>query len=89
LRREKASLVPRLEKAATRHPPREARATTSEANEIAYEKVRNPSGQNSHFAMQQTINTAPANGQWQFDPLLCIGAAGIQASGPPCRAPQK
>jgi hypothetical protein len=25
---------------------------------------------------------APANGQWQFDPLLCIGATGIQASEP-------
>jgi hypothetical protein len=25
---------------------------------------------------------APANGQWQFAPLLCIGATGIQASEP-------
>src|SRR5437762_12490990 len=26
----------------------------------------------------KAIKMAPANGQWQFSPLLCIGATGIQ-----------
>src|SRR6266581_1077991 len=30
----------------------------------------------------KTINMAPANGQWQFGWLVCIGATGMQASEP-------
>ena len=37
----------------------------------------------------KAINMAPANGQWQFGSLLCIGATGMQASEPSCRALQK
>jgi C4-dicarboxylate-binding protein DctP len=33
--------------------------------------------------MQQIINVAPANGQWQFGRLVCIGALGMQALGSP------
>ena len=44
-------------------------------------RLENPSGQNVAFLQcSNTVNVAPANGQWQFDPLLCIGATGIQAS---------
>jgi hypothetical protein len=39
----------------------------------------------SYFAMQQNHPHGPANGQWQFDPHLCIDAAGIQASELSCR----
>ena len=34
------------------------------------------------FCNAANFGTAPANGQWQFGRLLCIGAAGIQASEP-------
>src|SRR5947208_16411282 len=30
----------------------------------------------------KAIRMDPANGQWQFSPLLCIGATGIQALEP-------
>ena len=53
---------------------------SGEANGIAYETGGSPSGQNVAFLRcNKAINMAPANGQWQFDPLLCIGATGIQA----------
>ncbi len=35
------------------------------------------------------LRGAPSNGQWQFGWLLCIGATGMQASGPRSRAPRK
>jgi hypothetical protein len=40
-----------------------------------------PAGEDRfYFAPQQSFG-APANGQWQFGWLLCIGAAGMQAFG--------
>ena len=53
-----------------------------QGDRIAHETgLENPSGQNVAFLQcSNTVNVAPANGQWQFDPLLCIGATGIQAS---------
>jgi hypothetical protein len=60
-------------------------ATASEANGIAHETSWKPERTECRSFLQcnKAINAAPANGQWQFDPLLCIGATGIQASAPP------
>jgi hypothetical protein len=57
-------------------------ATASEANGIAHETSWKPERTECRSFLQcnKAINAAPANGQWQFDPLLCIGATGIQAS---------
>jgi hypothetical protein len=42
------------------------------------------------FALQQVpASEVPANGQWQFGQLVCIGATGMQASVPRWRAPKK
>ena len=68
----------------------EARATTCEANEIAYETGRKPERTECRILRcSKSINMAPANGQWQSGSLLCIGATGIQASELSCRALQK
>ena len=70
--------------------PRRARLPPARRTGLPTKQAGNPSRQNVAFLQcNKTINTAPANGQWQFDPLLCIGAAGIQASEPSCRALQK
>ena len=58
-------------------------------------RARNDSEKNAAlrrrvFALQQRLSAAPANGQWRFGRLLCIGAAGIQGREPRyARAPQK
>ena len=79
--REQASLVPHLEKAATRPPKREP--PPARRTRLPTKQAGNPSGQNVAFCDAAKASTWPLlTGNGNSVRLLCIGATGIQASEP-------